>query len=112
MKIYHYNAETKAYIGESIADESPLEHGVFLIPADATSKKPPEYQEGKIRVFDGEKWIKQDIETIEEEESEEVSPKAIEYDSNLVDAYEIIVNLFEVIDSLESRINILEGGIK
>ena len=45
MKIYNYD-ENLFYIGESLADESPLEKGIFLIPAYATTIKPPKYKEG------------------------------------------------------------------
>lgn len=45
MEIYNYN-DNGIFIGESTADESPLEKGVYLISANATIVKPPVYKEG------------------------------------------------------------------
>lgn len=56
MKIYHYNHETQELIGEGIADESPLEPGVFLIPAHATEQEPPVPMAGQTRHYEMGVW--------------------------------------------------------
>ena len=56
MEIYNYHPEYKHFTAVSIADESPLEPGVFLIPAYATDIKPPEVSESKIQVFKDNQW--------------------------------------------------------
>jgi hypothetical protein len=56
MEIYNYHPEYKHFSEVSIADESPLEPGVFLIPAYATNIKPPEVSESKIQVFNDNEW--------------------------------------------------------
>jgi hypothetical protein len=56
MEIYNYHPEYKHFDGVSIADESPLEPGVFLIPAHATDIKAPQYDEGFIPVFEDNQW--------------------------------------------------------
>lgn len=61
MKIYHYHPETLEYLGEGRADESPLEPGVFLIPAHATDAAPPAEVAGKTRHFEGGAWALRDI---------------------------------------------------
>lgn len=44
MQIYHYHPQTRAYVGSSAADESPLEPGTFLLPAYAVAVPPPDFQ--------------------------------------------------------------------
>lgn len=48
------------FIGVVIADESPLEEGVFLIPAGAVDSLPPAIPEGKLARWNGE-WSLEDI---------------------------------------------------
>ena len=56
MKIYNYHPEYKCFYSESFADESPLEPGVWLIPAHATTIEPPKCKANQIQIFDGTSW--------------------------------------------------------
>lgn len=55
MKIYNYDSTTFEYNGTSVADESPLEPRVFLIPALATEIQPPISAENEAVIFDANK---------------------------------------------------------
>lgn len=61
MKIYNYDKFTGFYINESLADPNPLEPGNWLVPAYATTIKPPPFQEGKNIRFDNNNWVYEDI---------------------------------------------------
>lgn len=61
MRIYNYHPQTGIYLGESIADTSPLEPGKYLIPAFATSIEPPVILDGEQAVFISGIWELQDI---------------------------------------------------
>lgn len=61
MQIYNYDADTGEYLGASTADESPLEPGVFLIPANSTTIVPPDAQDGKTINFENGAWVLKDI---------------------------------------------------
>lgn len=52
MNIYNYNSVTCEYTGNGIADQSPLEPGVYLIPAFSTSIEPPKLSSNKAAIFD------------------------------------------------------------
>lgn len=61
MNIYHYHPETGVLIGQSQADPSPLEPGVWLIPAYATTDQPPVPGEGEYVVRINGIWETQPI---------------------------------------------------
>ena len=61
MKIYNYNPENGYFVGESLADESPLEPGVYLIPAHATKIAAPKATKDKIAIFINDGWELQDL---------------------------------------------------
>ncbi|MGA8787261.1 MAG: hypothetical protein WB542_18195 [Polaromonas sp.] len=56
MKIYHYNEFSGALMADGVADESPLEPGVFLIPAHATAEQPPTPGPGQFAAWNGAAW--------------------------------------------------------
>lgn len=61
MKIYNYNPITFEYTGSQNADLDPQEtkeqgKDVYLIPANATTNKPPAHQEDKVRIWQENKW--------------------------------------------------------
>lgn len=56
MKIYNYHPDYKYFFIESIADESPLEPGAFLIPAYATDIEPPTCELNEIQIFNDTSW--------------------------------------------------------
>jgi len=51
MKIYLFNPETGAYLGEDFADEAATKQGAFVLPPDATTIAPPRVGLGLIPVF-------------------------------------------------------------
>ena len=67
MKIYHYNPDTGIYVGEGVADESPLEPGVWMIPANSVTTAPPNVGEDQFVVFNNGIW---EVNTIPEPEPE------------------------------------------
>jgi hypothetical protein len=58
---YSFHPETGVFIGLEFAQESPLEPGVFLLPAGATFVEPPQVAEGKQAVWGGSSWAVEDI---------------------------------------------------
>ena len=54
--VYNYNPETGEYFGLETAHESPMEPGVYLLPAHATTIAPPEADAGHVAVFADGAW--------------------------------------------------------
>lgn len=56
MNIFHFNLETKAYLGQSVANESPREPGVYILPANSTFVEPPVTRDGFVLIWGGSTW--------------------------------------------------------
>ncbi|WP_211226433.1 hypothetical protein [Azonexus hydrophilus] len=65
------------YVGPVVADESPLEPGVFLIPGGAVDVEPPMIPEGKVARWENG-WIFETVtESAEQEETVELTPEEV-----------------------------------
>ncbi|WP_293602749.1 MULTISPECIES: hypothetical protein [unclassified Polaromonas] len=56
LTIYNYHPETGEFIGATLADASPLEPEVPLIPANATPTAPPSAGQHQVAVFEAGAW--------------------------------------------------------
>jgi len=56
MQIYNYTNDSHEFTAVSEATESPLEPGVFLIPADATTDVVLEEKSGSMRIYKDSGW--------------------------------------------------------
>lgn len=77
MIVYNYTPDGIFRDSEE-AVESPLEKGVFLIPAGATDIEPPDASEGFHAVWNGEEWMLVEIPVEEptQETNLSVEPKS------------------------------------
>ncbi len=71
MKIFHYHPEAGVFLGEGLADPSPLEQNAWLIPAYATTVQPPAPGKGKQAVWSGNTWRIMPIPALEVEPTPE-----------------------------------------
>lgn len=55
--IYNFDPETGLFLTSDFADESPLEPGVFLVPANSTTDEPPLCKETERVLFKNGGWI-------------------------------------------------------
>lgn len=56
MQIHHYDPDSGLYAGSGLADPSPLEPDVWLIPAHATAVAPPTVPTGYQAIWSGASW--------------------------------------------------------
>lgn len=56
MRVYQTNPDG-VFVGATEADESPLEPGVFHIPAGCTDREPPPIPTGQIARLVGDDWL-------------------------------------------------------
>lgn len=54
--VYNYDPNTGEYLGPETAHESPLEPGVYLLPAHSTETAPPEAGEHQAAVYRNGAW--------------------------------------------------------
>ena len=54
--VYNYDPDTGEYLGLETSYESPLEPGVYLLPAHSTEAEPPEAGAGHVAVFADGAW--------------------------------------------------------
>jgi hypothetical protein len=58
MQIYNYNSETCQYVSSGNARIDPMDSNRYLIPANATIVKPPEFNAlTQTCIFTGYLWI-------------------------------------------------------
>ena len=58
IEVYSFNPETFEFTGVTTAEESPLEKGVFLIPANATDVEPTvSAEQNEVLVFENGAWV-------------------------------------------------------
>lgn len=55
-QIYHYDQQSCFFCCTGEADPSPLENGVWLVPANATTVEPPVIPEGMAARWNGDSW--------------------------------------------------------
>ena len=97
-------------------DRSPIS-GRWQIPGNCTEVAPPEVGEGQKAVWDGSDWV---LEEIPAEEPEQEIPESDEpvimdvepVNQETIEMAETVIDLYNQIETLESRIAALEGGVE
>ena len=56
ITVYAYDSNTKELLGTTQAQESPLEKGIVLMPANSTATEPPALGENQAAVWNGSGW--------------------------------------------------------
>jgi hypothetical protein len=78
---YSFHPSTGVFLGVDFAQESPLEPGVFLLPAGATFVEPPQVSENQQAVWLGDSWEVQDTPPEPEPTPETPEPELLTWDT-------------------------------
>jgi hypothetical protein len=54
--VYRYDANTKILMGPMECQPSPLEEGVYIVPANSSELKPPAKKKNEVLVFAEDRW--------------------------------------------------------
>ena len=93
MKTVYQLDKDGVYLGETIAQESPLEPGVYLMPAGCIETPPPAVKANQFARWDG-KWI---VEDIPEPPKSEEPPKLTEAELERITTLSRLADLDRVI---------------
>lgn len=55
-RVYTYHEQTREFVRVDLAQESPLEPGVWLMPANSTAVEPPTFSAAQVCRWTGSEW--------------------------------------------------------
>lgn len=87
------------YTGPTLAQESPLEPGVWLFPSSTTEDAPPEFDPSRIARWDGSRW------NLEEVQPQELPPQDPPHPVELSEDLKSLIRQY-VLELLEYQNNI------
>lgn len=90
MLAYRFDEETNEYLYIMEAQEDPVAGG-YLLPANSTFIEPPEAVEGKVRIFNGRKWVqKTDHRGHYQVKLDDITFSTVDYIGNAKEGYQFI----------------------
>lgn len=116
MLIYNYHVITKEYIDSSEASLDPEEtkvqgKEVYLIPANATDKKPSKAPKNKVNVFENNNWVLKDDFRGQSMVNEEMHPVEVTDIGELPEGYVLITEeQIELLNEKGENYFIIEDG--
>jgi hypothetical protein len=112
MLAYKYDKDTKEYLGTQNAQIDPLGKG-YLLPANATFIKAPNYEGGNIPVFDieQEKWgIETDHRKHYQVKLDDVTFSIVNYIGDAQEGYQFITDeVYEKYQADSDRFEVIDG---
>lgn len=110
MLAYRFDENTKEYLGTQTAQINPLEGG-YLLPANCTFLKVPEYQEGQIPVFENDIWVvKVDNRGKWQVKLDDVTFSKVDYIGEVHQGYQVITDeQYEEYQADNDRFKVIDG---